>query len=87
LRSSISIVSIPEPAREIPVSCERCSGRQIDFSDKQSVNAKSPSFETREPLSNITLERFAHPQKQWLGMISIDEGMQMDCSDKQSQKA
>jgi anti-sigma regulatory factor (Ser/Thr protein kinase) len=80
---STTIVSISDVASESPVSCERCSGIQIDFSDEQPRNAKSPRIESREPTSNVTLERFAHPEKQRTEMISTDEGRQIDCSDKQ----
>jgi hypothetical protein len=56
-------------------------------SDEQLSNADSPRIDTLEPLSNVTLESFEQQAKQPFGMVSIDEGMQIDFSDEQCANA
>jgi hypothetical protein len=58
-------------------------GIQIDVSDEQAKNAKSLRVEALESSSKVTTERSPHSENQLLDMISIDEGMQMDLSEKQ----
>jgi hypothetical protein len=60
---------------------------QIDESDEQSENAHSGRDESREPDSNVTIERDSHPRKQSLPSISTDEGLKIDESDEQSENA
>jgi hypothetical protein len=56
---------------------------QIDESDEQDQKADSSIDESREPDSNVTLERDLHPWKQYLPSFSTEEGMQIDESDEQ----
>jgi hypothetical protein len=53
-------------------------GMEIDRSDEQSVNAPGSIVESREPGSNVKLKSFRQPMKQHLGIVSTDEGMQID---------
>jgi hypothetical protein len=53
-------------------------GMQIDFRDEQASNADSPSLDIRERLSNVTVERSSHIEKQKFEITSIDDGMQID---------
>jgi hypothetical protein len=42
---------------------------------------------TLQPDSNVSVDRFLQPEKQRLGIVSIDEGMHIDWSDEQLEKA
>jgi hypothetical protein len=53
-------------------------GKQIDRSEEQPPNADSPRIETAEPGSKITFERPVQPPQQSAGIVSIDEGIQID---------
>jgi hypothetical protein len=53
-------------------------GIQIECSDEQFPNANSPRPETLQQLSNVKIERFLQPLKQFLEMVSTDEGIQID---------
>jgi hypothetical protein len=61
-------------------------GMQIDASDGQSQKRLSSRTETWLPLSNVTSERDAQPEKQLWPIVSIDEGIQIDRSNEQVQK-
>jgi hypothetical protein len=52
-----------------------------------SANAKRPSVESRDPLSNVTPERVLQTEKQLDESVAIDEGIQIDRSDEENQKA
>jgi hypothetical protein len=54
--------------------------------DWQSENAHSPRVDTFVPFSNVTFERCLQQAKQYLGMISTDDGMQID-PNEQEEKA
>jgi hypothetical protein len=54
------------------------AGRQIDANAKQSLNARSLIQESREPGSNVTVERDWHPAKQYAQSSSTEEGRQID---------
>jgi hypothetical protein len=60
---------------------------QIDESDEQCKKANSPINESREPDSNVIVERDVHPEKQERAICSTEEGIQMDESDEQSENA
>jgi hypothetical protein len=60
---------------------------EIDCSDEHSANAKSPRLEILESGSNVKFERFPHDRKQFLQIVSIEEGIQMDSSDEHISKA
>jgi hypothetical protein len=49
-------------------------GRQNDSSDEQSLNDDEPIVCSFDVDSKITVEIEAHPKKQWLPIISRDEG-------------
>jgi hypothetical protein len=81
--SSTKTASIPDPVIAKPFSCESSGGRQIDFRSKQPEKASLPSVETFETLSNVTVARDLQLLKQEFPMISINEGMHIDVSEKQ----
>jgi hypothetical protein len=60
---------------------------QIDESDEHLQNADSSICESREPDSNVTVERDSHPEKHSLSSFSTEEGMQIDESDEQTENA
>jgi hypothetical protein len=62
-------------------------GMQIDESDEQTKNGAPSTNESREPDSNVTVERDLHPEKQYWPSLSTEEGMQIDESDEQLQNA
>jgi hypothetical protein len=49
--------------------------------------ADVPSFDTLQPLSNVTLARLPQETKQDPEMTSTEAGMQMDLSDEQQENA
>jgi hypothetical protein len=53
-------------------------GMQMNRSDTQFSNADSPTFERREPLSNVTLDNLSQERKHELETVLIDEGIQID---------
>jgi hypothetical protein len=53
-------------------------GTEIDSSDEQQANASSASIESLEPDSNVKSERLEQKAKHERGIVSIDEGMQID---------
>jgi hypothetical protein len=53
-------------------------GRQIDWIEKQYRNADSPRFESRQPSSNVKLERVMQAVKHPSEIFSTDEGTQID---------
>jgi hypothetical protein len=55
---------------------------QIVRSDEQSENAESPRVATLQPDSNVKLRSLVHWWKHNLGIVSIDEGTQIDWSDE-----
>jgi hypothetical protein len=59
---------------------------QIDERDEQSKNTSSSINESREPDSNVTVERDSQPAKAISPRVSTAEGMQIDKSDEQSEK-
>jgi hypothetical protein len=60
---------------------------EIDESEEQSQNAPSSIRESLEPASNVTLERVPHREKQYMPIISTDDGMQIDESEKHPRNA
>jgi hypothetical protein len=60
---------------------------QIDESDEHRENAPFPIHDSRDPDSNVTVEREEHPQKQYSPTFVTDAGMQIDEIDKQSENA
>jgi hypothetical protein len=78
--------AIPELSIHKLFNSENSRGRQIDFSDEQPSNTRSPRFESLEPFPNATMQRFRQYPKQVLDIVSIDEGRQIDCSDEQVAK-
>jgi hypothetical protein len=52
-------------------------GMQIDRSEGQKKNADSPRLEILPPGSNVRQESSWQQQKQPLGILSIDDGMQI----------
>jgi hypothetical protein len=53
-------------------------GIQIDRSDEHQENPASPRRETREGGSNVKYKSFLQSLKECFGMVSIDDGMQID---------
>jgi hypothetical protein len=53
-------------------------GIQIDRSDEQFSNEHPPRVTTAQELSNAKIERSIQLQKQRYGIVSIDEGRQID---------
>jgi hypothetical protein len=51
---------------------------QIDKSEPQYANAPLSIETNLEPDSNVTVAREAHEEKQDRGILSIDEGIQID---------
>jgi hypothetical protein len=72
----------PSLKTHAPNSC-RPGGIQIDESDEQSENVDFPIEESREPDSNVTVERDLHRAKHCLPSVSTEKGMQIDESDEQ----
>jgi ABC-type proline/glycine betaine transport system substrate-binding protein len=60
---------------------------QIERSDEQRANADPLRTETLQSIANLTIERFAQSEKQPSKITSIDEGMQIERSDEQAEKA
>jgi hypothetical protein len=56
---------------------------QIERSDGNDAKIDSSRVETLQPASNSTLESFVQPAKQFLVMVSIDAGMQIDVRNEQ----
>jgi hypothetical protein len=54
---------------------------------RREPNAASARLKTREPGSNVKFEKFLQPSKQQPGMDFTDEGIQIDRSDEQHEKA
>jgi hypothetical protein len=63
------------------------AGRQTDRSDEHTANANSPTVNSREPDSNLNVERPSHRLKQRVQIISTDEGIQIVRSDEQAANA
>jgi hypothetical protein len=57
-------------------------GIHILRSDEQDSKADFPRSRSREPLSNVKLERPQQRRKQNSQIVSIDEVMQIDLSDE-----
>jgi hypothetical protein len=58
---------------------------QIDESDEQSLKAECSIDKSREPASNVTVERDSHSDKHSSPSLSTQEGRQIDLSDEQPQ--
>jgi hypothetical protein len=64
-------------------SASRDGEMQIDWSDEQEENAKSPRHKHFEPDSNIKSEKVWQQVKQYAEILSIDEGIQIAFSAEQ----
>jgi hypothetical protein len=62
-------------------------GRQIDSSAELALKTNSPSLESLQPASNLTLESDWQLAKHDLTIVSIDDGIQIDSTDEQYQNA
>jgi hypothetical protein len=60
---------------------------EIDGSDEHPENADLAITGSREPGSNVTVERDLHPKKQLSRSCSVLHGMQIDESDVHPAKA
>jgi hypothetical protein len=60
---------------------------QIDESDEQCKNTSASINESREPDSNVIVERDLHSRKQPPQSFSTEEGIQIDESDEHSRNA
>jgi hypothetical protein len=58
-------------------------GMQIDVTDEQYEKAPAPRVESREPVSNVTIERWSHQEKQESPIVLTDEGMQIEVKHEQ----
>jgi hypothetical protein len=76
-----------ERQNDKPVTARRPAGRQIDSSAGHSENALTSKTESREPDSNVRIDKLLQWEKHACEMVSIDEGIRIDCSDEQSKNA
>jgi hypothetical protein len=61
-------------------------GLQIDASDEHRQKADSARVESREPASNVTIERCLQQEKQESPILVTDEGTQIEFKDEQKKK-
>jgi hypothetical protein len=63
------------------------AGMAIDVKYGQEQNARSPSIETLETRSKVTLESAPHLAKQSVAIVWTDDGMQIEISEPHFAKA
>jgi hypothetical protein len=86
LQTTFSLKSIfatfSQPSNEVGSIVSIDEGRRIEESDKKSPNAVVPSFQTLQTGPHVKFERILQLTRQDPEVISIDEGMQIDWSEK-----